>query len=235
MRKAFSLLAVFMVAALWSSTGFSADRYVSGNIGISWMNDLTTDYVYSREDYNTASEVELDSGVSLLGALGCDYGDYRLEAELGYQTSDIDAIAYAERDGDLGDPYDFEGDVSVTTLLANGYYDIDLGGSVECYLTAGAGVAQIDLDDVRSLEEDIDDDLVITVINRFGDSDPDYTFNASETALAYQIGAGIAIPVSGGIMLDARYRYFATTDFTVENENMNIESHSALVGLRVSL
>jgi len=230
MKKAFSLLAVFMVAVMWSATGFSADKYVSGNIGISWMNDIsrTPTYTYEGDDYRQS--VDTGSGISLNGAFGYDYGDYRIEAELGYQTNDIETMTFL-RNGD-GETQEATGDVSVTSLMANAYYDIDLGGNVEFYLTTGIGVAQIDIDDVAPEYSE----------NRF--------FNTSETAFAYQLGAGLAIPVSDGIMLDARYRYLATTDFTIGGEsplvkadyfmaggenNGNIESHSALLGLRVNL
>ena len=222
MKKAFSLLAVFMVAVMWSATGFSAEKYVSGNIGISWMNDIDQEYVYSYED-DYIESIDTGSGITLTGAFGCDYGDFRAEAELGYQTNDAESYTFIE-DGDEY-PYDITGDVSVTSLMANGYYDIDLGG-VELFLTAGVGVAQVNFDELQYTDEEYDY----------------YTFSTSETALAYQLGAGLGIPVSDGIMLDARYRYFATTDFTVASTlgyddayNANIESHSALLGLRVSL
>ncbi|ASQ89890.1 hypothetical protein CHL67_02225 [Prosthecochloris sp. GSB1] len=225
MKKALSLLAVFLVAATWSSTGFSAEKYVSGNIGISWFNDIDLDPLYEFDGEDITQKTEMGSGIALTGAFGCDYGDFRTELELGYQTSDVENMVFIED----GDEYDFDdngedisGDVSVTTLMANGYYDIDLGG-IELFLTAGVGIAQIDVDDVDYDEENI-------------------VYNSSETTLAYQLGAGFGIPVSDGIMLDARYRYFATTDATIsggllfdEDGNGNIESHSALIGLRVAL
>jgi len=225
MKKALSLIAVFLVAVMWSSTGFSAEKYVSGNIGISWFNDIDLDYIYEGEGQDFTQKTEMGSGIALTGAFGCDYGDFRTELELGYQSSDVENMIFIED----GDEYDFgdegediSGDVSVTSLMANGYYDIDLGG-VEFFLTAGVGVAQIDIDDIEF-------------------ADGDVVYNASETALAYQLGAGFGIPVSDGIMLDARYRYFATTDATIsgglefgEDGNGNVESHSALIGLRVGL
>jgi len=222
MKKAFSLLAAFMVAVMWSATGFSADKYVSGNIGISWMNDSTFKPAYTSEDDDIVQETDYGSGITLLGAFGYDYGDYRAEAELGYQQNDIEAYSVLFN-GDTEGESELLGDVSVVSLMGNGYYDIDLGG-VELYLTAGIGAAQVSIDDLA----DADDD--------------DFTYSTSEMTLAYQLGAGFGIPVSDGIMLDARYRYFATTDFTLSeirglkgDANGNVESHSALLGLRVNL
>jgi len=226
MKKALSLIAVFLVAVMWSSTGFSAEKYVSGNIGISWFNDIDLGYTYEGEGEDFTQKAEMGSGIALTGAFGCDYGDFRTELELGYQSSDVENLIWID-DGDeldLGaEGEDISGDVSVTSLMANGYYDIDLGG-IELFLTAGVGVAQIDIDDIDYTEGD-------------------FVYNASETTLAYQLGAGFGIPVSDNIMLDARYRYFATTDATISggigpiglDGNGNVESHSALIGLRVGL
>jgi len=222
MKKALTLLMVFMVAVMWSSTSFSADKYVSGNIGIVWLNDATIepayDYNYPYQDV----EVDFDSGITLLGALGCDYGDYRMEGELGYQSGDITSMTW---DGPEALPQDLAGDITVISLLMNGYYDIDLGG-IDLYGTAGVGVARVSFEDVQ-----YDDPQLV--------GEPLYTEHA--TTLAYQIGAGLAIPVGDDVMLDARYRYFSTTEFTLddvnffENENTTISSHSALLGLRVNL
>jgi len=229
MKKTLSFLGVFLIAVMWSATGSGADKYVSGNIGISWFNDSNMDYIYSIEGDDISGTYGYGSGLTLLGAFGCDYGALRAEAELGYQTNDIESVALdidfdGEPDGIVAGS-----DATVLSLLANGYYDIDLGG-IDLYLTAGVGVAQVSIETGLG-EVEIDGEIV--------DLDADY--DASETALAYQLGAGFGIPVSDGIMLDARYRYFATTDFTLSgpimggDANTNIESHSALIGLRVNL
>jgi len=242
MKKALSLVMVFLVAVAFSATGYSADKYVSGNIGISWLNDYqayeSNDWAPGREEVG----MDFDSGITLTGAFGCDYGDYRVEAELGYQSGDLNngyqIIRYAAR-GDNGigeseDTFDLDGDISVLSLMGNGYYDIDLGG-VELFLTAGAGVAQVDFDDVTEVDE--------------GEASEN-NWNVSEVTLAYQIGAGLALPVADNVMLEARYRYFATTDFVISDDlsernnespgydrewKGNLESHSALLGLRVTL
>jgi opacity protein-like surface antigen len=43
----------------------------------------------------------------------------------------------------------------------------------------------------------------------------------------------LAAPIADNVKLDLRYRYFATTDFTVYSTDMNVDSHSVLLGLRV--
>ena len=221
---------VFLVAVMWSAPGFSADKYVSGNIGITWMSDTEGDILGLTDDILDA-ELGFSSGITLLGAFGCDYGDYRIEGELGYQNNDVDELT-ADFDLPINDGEDsnaelgLDGDITVLSLLVNGYYDIDLGGGVELSPTVGVGVAQVSMDDVTVNDVSIDG---------YGseDFDGDLGLDINETTFAYQAGIGLGIPVADNIMLDARYRYFATTDFTMLVVNTNIESHSALLGLRV--
>ena len=240
MKKAISLLAVFLVAVMWSAPGFSAEKYVSANIGISWMNSTELEDIFGITDATSLdAELEFGSGLTLLGALGCDYGDYRVEGELGYQGNDVDSMNLtipAEdinfRD-DLDLTVDLDGDITVLSLLMNGYYDISLGGGVELSPTVGVGVAQVSMDDVSvnavncsGCQNGLDFSDVVEGIEELD-------LDISETTFAYQAGVGLGIPLGDNIMLDARYRYFATTDFTFLAVNTNVESHSALLGLRV--
>ena len=261
MKKAISLLAVFLVAIMWSAPGFSASKYVSGNIGISWMSDTEVDDIIGFTEYTgIGAELGFSSGLTLLGALGCDYGDYRVEGELGYQNNDVDALdisipcCYTKDTAHTNIALD--GDITVLSLLMNGYYDIDLGGGVELSPTVGVGVAQISMDDVvitdisKDFSNCCDGDGETSTVEDYPETSgrdqgqitqgpamrevgDDLGLSVNEVTFAYQAGIGLGIPVADNIMLDARYRYFATTDFTVFVANTNIESHNALLGLRV--
>ncbi len=230
MKKALSLIMVFMVAAAFSATGYSAEKYVSAAGGIAWFDDADATDVdeYSHDGYDGYT-VGFDSGLAILAAVGCDYGDYRLEAEFGYQSADHTFAEYLYDDGEeVKEPssWDAEGDMSVLSLMLNAYYDIDLNG-VEISPYAGIGVAQVSFDNFK-----LD----------FRQEDEYYEgWSTSEYTTAYQIGAVVGIPVADNIMLDARYRYFMTTEFTFEppvqwdEVNTDRASHSALLGLRVGL
>ena len=223
MKKTLSLLAVFAVAGMMSTPAQAADHYISGMAGISWFQDSDVNRVY-QPTTTVPGVAEFDSGLTAVGAIGCDYGSTRLEAEIGYQKNDFN-------DSDTGKAY-------VLSLMANGFYDIDLGG-VDLYAMAGVGVAQVNIQY---------DDSETSGFGNNAVSVP-YTYEVTETTLAYQLGAGLAIPVGDGVMIDARYRYFATTDFVTGDDRdssgflmlnpginkTNISSHSAMLGLRVNL
>ena len=238
MKKALSLIMVFLVAVAFSATGYSADKYISGNIGMSWMNNSDIEDAAGIVDLLDA-EVEMDygSGLTATGALGCDYGDYRIEGEIGYQSGDVDGISadISElvdlHEWPIDDTYGIglDGDVSVLTLMVNGYYDIDLG-SIELSPFVGVGVAKVTISDLKYDGDLVDtDDPHLALLN-------DLNLDLNETTLAYQAGVVIGIPVADNVMVDARYRYFATTDLTtLALLNTNVDSHSAMLGLRFGL
>ena len=110
MKKHYALLAAGLITGLWASPASAMEQYVSGNIGMSWVNDIN----------NGALKYSLDSGTTVLGAIGirCPQRDCRLEAEVGYQTNSINTISSSAGTSD------YRGDVHVWSLLANGYYNI---------------------------------------------------------------------------------------------------------------
>jgi opacity protein-like surface antigen len=231
MKKTLAILAVVAAAGIVAAPAHASQRYVSGAAGISWFQDSDSNLIYQPVSY-TADKTAFDAGFTATAALGCDYGSTRLEAEMGYQRNTIQG-------------WD-TGKATVYSLMANGYYDIPVGKGVEIYGMAGVGVAQVNISGDDSIdwchyvyEEGFVHDTVAT------------RANVHETTLAYQFGAGIAVPISKGVMLDAKYRYFATTDFTMATSggymhhgnfepyyyemNTNISSHSVLLGLRVNI
>ncbi len=236
MKKALSLLIAAVLVIGWSSQSFAGNPYASANIGIAWFEDATATQVEGDEDDTV--DFSFDSGIALTAALGYDFGTTRLEAEFGYQKNDVSSLTFDFYDDYYGEDFvitdDATGSVSLTTFMLNGYYDIQpMGDSgVEIFLTAGIGAAFVHFDEVGPGYNTYEYDYY---------SDPDYTSTFSETTWAYQLGAGVAVPVGDNIMVDARYRYFNTADITSRDDdeltlddpmNISIDSHSALVGLR---
>jgi len=108
-----------------------------------------------------------------------------------------------------------KGNIAVTSVLANGYYDIK-AGAVNPYLTAGIGWTSVDVNKVG---------IVINPNPR----------DESHSVLGYQFGAGVAIPVAKNVDIDARYRYFRTSTVRLDNSDGDFQfaSNSVLVGLRL--
>ena len=190
MKKIYSLLAAALVTGFCASPASAGQTYISGNIGSSWMNDIK----------NGGVKYGMNNGLTALGAIGIKEHCYRLEGELGYQTNSSN----------------YNGDIETWSVLANAYYYIPSGSGVKPYLTAGAGAARVQFEDLR--------------FPGFGG------WSEHDSVFAYQLGAGVAIPISKGVTLDARYRYFSTAEFTLGNGNQSrLSSNSALVGLRFGI
>ena len=105
-----------------------------------------------------------------------------------------------------------DSNMSVISLLANAYYDIPVYDFASPYITAGAGGANINP----------------MGINWQG------SLNTSKSTFAFQLGAGITIPIGDNVKLDARYRYFATPKIILDPafDNKNLSSDNFLLGLR---
>jgi opacity protein-like surface antigen len=231
MKKTLSLLVFLAVGGMASAPAQAASHYVSGMAGVSWMQNMDAINTYSEYSPHYDAMYALGSGINLIGAVGCDYGNYRIEGELGYQNNDLKSMTGIHV-LDQGWEGPVKGDIAVVSILANGYYDFDLGSKVQLYATAGVGAAQISFNNVGT------DNVV------FDDSG---VYSNEETALAWQIGAGFAVPIADHVKLDLRYRYFATTDVSISSESFfyqvadfepiktNVSSHSVLLGLRVDI
>ncbi|TLU84304.1 MAG: porin family protein [Chlorobium sp.] len=171
------------------------------------IGDAEIDNVDYFDSYNDFRHSH--SGFAMLGAVGYGFkNNVRLEGEVGYQTDDSNNEYRINANRNI----------SVLSFLANGYYDIPVFGAVQPYVTAGIGLANVNANSL-SLPYGLPD---LPSIN--------------ETALAYQVGFGVTIPLNKSIKLDARYRYF-TTNVTVDTvfEKNRLYSNSVLLGIKVGI
>lgn len=208
----------------------SAAPYVSANIGIASPSNVVTEvFRGSGVSMDRTVETPLDSGVTLLGAVGYDFGNYRIEGEVGYQKTTSSGLSKQTYRGDSLDEYYLTGDGSVLSLLANAYYDFHIN-RIKPYLTGGFGVARLSIDNIDGSE--FEQGTVST---------------QSVTAPVYQIGCGVKIPISNTISFDARFRHFSTTNFNflfsqdeyiednINAKNIHFSSNSFLFGLNVKI
>ena len=238
MKKTMLVTALLVAGLLAVATPASAARnYVSGDIGMVWLNNVTD--TYSTSNYvspmffRTTNDNRLAfaaSGITMHGAVGSDFGHYRIEGELGYQRNTVSNLKKGISSAGSFPPSstvtDLAGNVSVLSILANGYYDIHAGG-IDPYITAGVGGASISFNDINASAGNL----------QYSGS---YA-NAQATAIAYQVGAGVVIPLCKNVKLDARYRYFSTgkvgniTTSQVTLNDISIISNSVLLGVRVGI
>ena len=209
MKKSLAVMGVVFTAGMMSVPTYAGPSlYISGNIGAASFSDINQKTPVTQV---TEGTISTKAGINVTGAVGlkCCVTNIRLEAEYGYQRNNADSIKM--RFG----TFPLTGNYSVSSYMANGYYDIK-AGPVNPYLTAGIGLAEVGVHNVPNPPNIIDE---------------------THSALGYQFGAGLAIPVTSTIDIDARYRYFGTSTVTLSNNNGNfiLPGNSFLIGLRVGL
>lgn len=215
MRKTLTVLASCLTI-LTATTAFSADgTYFSINTGLAKPNDS------SASDSSSAPGLTMDFNYTtepVAGvALGYKAGELRFEGELEYQKSDFDELKVSY--GASNESLALSGDVTATSFLVNGYYDFATGGKFTPYITAGIGGARLGINDV-------------TV------SAPGYgtaTVRDSDYVFAYQIGAGVGYTINERVILDLKYRYFASEDPDFGEAKAEFATHNILLGLRIGL
>jgi opacity protein-like surface antigen len=183
--------------------------YIEGNVGPSILEDSDI------SGGGLSGEAEFDTGYVIGGAVGYRLADgFRVEGSVSYRESDVDAVTSG------GVELNGAGDANLTAIMANAYYDFDLGIPVKPYLGVGIGVGIIEVnsDDSANVLK-VDDD-------------------SAEFAWNIMLGAGYA--VTEDVDLSFGYRYLGTTDpefdATLLGVNGTLDAeitvHEVLFGLR---
>jgi len=206
MKKIILLLLNCLIVFSFFTTAYATGPYVSGNIGLALLTD--SDLTDSTAPGVTI-ELESDMGVALGIALGYSFSNNtRIEGELTYQMNDID------QENMIGVGLAAAGDTSALAFLLNGYYDFVSNSKWTPFISAGIGIAKIEVDD-------------FSVFGTLIGSDDD-------TVLAYQVGAGVGYAVNEKVTIDLKYRYFGTSDPKFGTTEAEYSSHNFYFGIRRS-
>lgn len=232
-RKA--LLATVAAATLVAVPAANAGTYyvnVAG--GGNWLGDnafaasgsITSQY----STFDFANDPNI--GFVISAAVGMNLNNVlpglRVEGELAYRENDVDAIwvssitttatlnALATTTGSAQYQH------SAFSIMANAWYDFQLG-SLKPYVGGGIGWAEAQVDGVYPSK---------ATSNTF-----------SESGFAWQLGAGLHLPIDERHTLGIGYRYFSGPDVTIPafgepntlSGSVDTEAHSVTVGLTVGL
>lgn len=211
-RKLIICMAAVSLASVCFAQEKGATPYVRVSGGLSLLNDSTV----SVSGVGSA-DAEFDPGFVIGAAVGLSLKaidpsvnpdvsiPLRIEAELLYQKNDLDKLKGPGGSLSVG------GDVSMVSLMLNGYIDFENKSIVTPYVLVGVGVARVDGS--------------IKVSGVGSDSGDD-------TVAAFQTGIGLGVAVSENISIDTEYRYHMTSDPDFGGVKADISGHRIQVGVR---
>jgi len=181
-------------------------------------------------------EGEFDAG----SAVGVTFGKYlqqnlRTEVEMQWSSNALDHLG-VRRDGGLGATLNAPalsgqrlrtgGDLEAIALMVNAFYEVDYG-LLRPYFGAGVGLADLNLRKSR-----------LTGVGNQRFTSPVALADDNTTVLAYQAGAGVALPLSTSWTMAVDYRYFATEDAAFDLQagagrlQSEYGSHNVIASLR---
>ncbi len=173
-----ALLAMLLPSAAWAQ---GSGWYVAGGLGASFPNDV---------DIGATVTAELDTGIlgtAAVGASGGAFGNFRVEAEVLYNTNDVSTLSVAG----VGS-VSAGGDISTLGLMVNGYYDIDTNSKWRPFIGGGIGGANVSINSLSAVGVLLADD--------------------DATVFAYQVKVGVAYEFTQALAGTLGYRFFATED-----------------------
>jgi len=230
LKKNFMATACVAAITLGATTAQAADLdtadtamnfYVSVFGGAAFPGSYKNSFVGtlgSRYKYTT----KFDTGFIVGGAVGVDnflMENLRSEVEISYFRFKLKSLRGTTAGAAVPNP---KGHLSSVNILANLWYDIDLGMVVTPYLGGGAGIGIVD-SKVRT-------PAVGSI------------WSGSDVGFAYQLGAGFKYDFSEALALDVGYRFRGVVDAKFKSRaagfrlrSGNVYAHTLQAGISFKL
>jgi opacity protein-like surface antigen len=192
-----TLLASTALAVLASVGQAQAGFYINvsggGNFLTGDKSGFTTDGIFTSTGFRQDSE----TGFVLSGAVGVHLDRWlrglRAELESSYRRNDIGGTWFVETffadEGGVINAHE-----SRFSVLANVWYDVNVGQKWVPYIGGGAGWSKTRANGAFA--------------TTFGGGEFGFAFDREASGFAYQLGAGINYEIQDGVRLGAGYRYF---------------------------
>ena len=229
MRKLAVVLALASTALATPALARDKSWYVGVEGGAMIVEDINFDITTTagvRTD--SASHVDHEYGYDVDGAIGYDFGPFRVETEVGYRKASVDRyraggrVSFYNANGTVGSApagdYGYAGgSSSALSFMLNGLLDFGDDDGIQGFVGGGVGVARV--------KEKVG-------LNRFG-----YPLDDSDTVFAYQGLAGVRAPLTDHIDATLKYRFFTAdnvrliNNITNSNYDTRFRSHSILGGV----
>lgn len=208
-----ALAAVWLLPSGALAQNLHEGFYVEGRGGVNFVQEI--DVHEDPAGFTSAGgdiDIDLDNGWLANGAIGyASQVGWRVELEGGYRKNELDDIELSGI-GPTANT-DLDGDASVISGMFNVYFDFDpslygVGNwPIIPFVGIGAGVVEVEFDDGTGSDEE-------------------------DLAFAYQIMAGLSVPVGDNITLSASYAFLDSSELDYDGFELDYTSHSVMGGLR---
>jgi opacity protein-like surface antigen len=224
-----SLLAATTACALVAAapSANAGDLYVSVFGGLNMLAD-DSGPVYTDETSSWSSDA--DTGFVLGGTVGTTLDRWaqglRVEMEVSYRRNDLGGSYVTDPVVGLPDTGTIDGNLSTFAILANAWYEFDIGSKMRPYIGGGVGWARMRGD--------------MVALTSSGTSTTTSASDITESGFAWQLGLGGRYEVSPGVDVGIGYRYFRGPDFHDfwggdYDGNLENESHAVSVELKIDI
>ncbi len=211
MRRKTILLASVAGAMLAAAPAQANGFYFSAFGGANFIQ--SKDALLTNNNGNTfAARFDPDTGFLIGGAVGIGVDHWlqglKVELEASYRRNDVGGQwAVTTNDSLLGvgaqavTSGPISANMSTFALMANAWYEFEIGTRFKPYFGGGVGWARAQLDGAFEFDR-VRNAGVNAQVNQFGE------FTNERSGFAYQLGAGITSQVMPGVSLGLGYRYF---------------------------
>lgn len=199
------------------------DLFVSVFGGANFLAD-DSGPAYSDSAGDSSWSSDADTGFVLGGTIGTSLSRWaeglRVEAEVSYRRNDLGGNWRYDDGATTGT---LDGNMSTFAVMANVWYEFDIGSKVRPYIGGGAGWARMDGD--------------MVAISSYGSSWENTT--ATESGFAWQLGIGGRYEVANGVDVGLGYRFFNGPEFHDfwggYEGNLDNDNHAVQVELNIAI
>lgn len=179
-----------------------------------WYVRLGVRAAWMQQDLFYGDEVDTDAGFGGSIAFGREFsmyqalGKFRAEVELSKQGADLDEETATVNLDNTTLTGEWGGDVDLTTVFLNGYYELPVYDAFSVYAMVGVGYAKYDVD-IELNGVDID--------------------GGSDNVFAYKAGVGMTYNFTDEIAGDLGYEYLGVADTDLAD---SINGHNVVASVR---
>ena len=207
MKRIIIISCCIMITLFCSQTAGAEDVYSRLSLGLAKPGNSD---IMDEANPGTRVVAKFKNNMHASIALGKEYGSFRIEGEMSYQTNDFESASL------LGADVDITGDMSILALLINGYYDFKNKTDFTPYLSAGFGGSSMWMSGLSV--------PAASFVSGTGD----------DIVAAYQIGCGLIYKMDEIISFDLNYKYFVPSDSEFNTIQTEFTSHNVSLGLRIN-